>query len=233
MIQNALFASLSGQPSEALKERLALRLDAYGYETLQDLDHELAGASFRPGVLWSIGPRAGVVRVFSALEVAAFDGSPILDVWERDSFSGGLGVEQSVPLPLPGSMVSLSFTWLRTVTEAGTGGLSDGFDGDYDSDSFRVRALGSLVLPFSMRAQVEAAYSRDEYLNDNFTRWIDTGDIEPREDDLSAARISLSRPILPFTRLEVYWRGFWRASNVATYDYDKNLVGLLVHVSSE
>lgn len=233
MIQNALYASLSVQPSEALKERLALRIDAYGYDTLQDLDQALAGGSLRPGVLWSIGPRAGVVRGFGALEVAEFDGSPILDVWERDSISGGLGLEHSVPLPLPGSMVSTSFVWLRTVTDAGTGGLSDGFDGDYDADSFRVRALGSLALPFSLRAQVEAAYSRDEYLNDNFTRWLDTGDIEPRQDDLAAGRLSLSRSVLPFTRLELYWRGFWRASNVATYDYDKNLVGLLVHVSSE
>lgn len=234
MIQNALFLSLSALPSETLRDRLALRLDAYAYDTLQDLDHALSGASFRPSLLWAIGPRAGATRIFGSFEVAEFDGTPVADVWERDSISTGLGIEQTVPLPQPlaGSLVALSFAWLRTITEAGTGGSNDGFDGDFDADSFRFRALGSLVLPWSLRAQIEASYSRDQYSNDNFARWLDTGDFEARHDDVVGGRVAISRPILPFTRLELYWRGSRRASNVSVFDYDKNIVGLLFHVSS-
>lgn len=234
MIQNAVFASLSVLPSEALRDRLALRFDAFGYDTLQDCDHALGGASFRPSLLWSIGPRAGVTRLFGAFEVAEFDGTPISDAWERDSLAVGLGIDQTVPLPQPlqGSWVALSFAWLRTITEAGTSGGDDGFDGDFDADGMRVRALGTVALPWSLRAQIEASYARDQYLNDNSANWFTTGDLRARRDDVIAGRVSFSRPILPFTRLEIYWRGTRRASNVSIYDYDKNLVGLLFHVAS-
>ena len=237
-LQNAIFASLSLQPIEALKQRLALRLDTYAYDTLQHLDHALAGASIRPNVLWAIGPRAGVLRAFGAFELAEFDGDPLVSVWERDSLSGGLGVEQIVPLPLlclakSGSSVAVSFSWLRTVTQADPGGFSDGFDGDFDGDSYRLRGLGNLVLPWSLTAQVEVSYSHDQYLNDNFAHWLETGDFEQRRDEVLGGRIGLSRPIVRFTRLELYWRGSRRASNVAIFDYDKQIVGMLIHVSTD
>lgn len=232
VIQNAVFASLSTTPSDALRDRLALRLDAYAYDTLQDLDQALVGAAFRPGVLWSLGPKLGVTRLFGAFEVVEFDAQPILEVWERDSIAGGLGLEQTVPLPLAGSFVAVSFAWLRTLTQAGPDGSALGFDGDFDADSYRVRSLADVQLPFSVRAQLEASYTRDAYLNDNFAYLSESGRIAPREDDVIGARVSLSRPVLPFTRLEIYWRGAWRASNVSLFDYDKNLVGLLFHVSS-
>ncbi len=233
MIQNALFASLSLQPSEALKNRLALRLDSQAYDTLQDLDQALVGGSIRPSLLWSIGPRGGVLRGFGVFEFAQFDDDPILEPWERDSLSGGLGIEHVVPLSPRGASLLVSGSWLRTLTEADASDSARGFDGDFDYDSYRLRALGRFSLPWAFQAQLDAAYARDQYLNDNFTQWLDTTRSEPREDDVVAGRIALSRAIARFTRLELYWRGIWRSSNVAAFDYDKQIVGLLVHVASD
>lgn len=233
MVQNALFSSFSLQPSEALEDRLALRLDSQVYDTLQDFDHALVGGALRPGLLWSLGPRAGVLRAFGSFEFAQFDQHASIENQERDSLSGGLGLEQTIPLPPRGAAVSLSFSWLRSITEAEPDGTAADFDGDYDYDSFRVRALGRAVLPGEIQAQIEAAYSRDQYLNDNYTHFIDTLESDAREDDIVSGRIALSRAIARFTRLEVYWRGAWRSSNVAPFDYDKQIVGLLVHVASD
>lgn len=233
LIQNALFASLSLQPSERLRDRLAIRLDAQGYETLQHLHHALAGGSFRPNLLYAIGPRAGVLRTFASLEVAQFAGDANFEPWKRDSIAGGLGVEHTLPLPPKGSTLAVSASWLRTLTDAEPGDSNDGFDGDFDYDSLRFRALGNLALPWSLLAQVEASYSRDQYLNDNFANFIATGASKPRQDDVLAGRVSLSRPIARFTRLEAYWRGTSRASNVAVFDYDKQIVGLMLHLATE
>lgn len=135
MLQYALFVSLSLQPSEALGKRLALRFDASGYDTLQDLDRALTGASLRQNLLYSFGPRAGVLRAFSVFELAEFHGSPLFDAWERDSLSGGLGLEHILPLPPRGASFALSGSWLRSVTEARPDGTSDGFDGDFDHEA--------------------------------------------------------------------------------------------------
>lgn len=238
VIQNALFASLSALPSERMKERLALRFDLTGYDTLQDLDHALSGGSLRSNLLLAFGPRGGVTRLFGAFEIAEFHGDPGFDAWDRDSLSGGLGMEHTLPLPPADSSVSLSASWLRTVTQASPDGSSDGFDGDFDYDSYRLRALGRVALPWSLRAQLEASYSRDEYLNDNFAHALESLangalEIEARRDDVVSGRIALSRVLVRHTRLEIYWRGTRRLSNVDLFDYDKQVVGLLVHVSTD
>ncbi|MBK7949000.1 MAG: tetratricopeptide repeat protein [Deltaproteobacteria bacterium] len=238
VIQNALFASLSALPSESLKERLALRFDLSGYDTLQDLDRALSGGALRSNLLLAFGKRGGVARLFGAFELAEFHADPGFDAWERDSFSGGLGVEHTLPLPPADSSVSLSASWLRTITQASPDGSSDGFDGDFDNDSYRLRALGRFALPWSLRTQLEASYSRDEYLNDNFAHALESLangqlEIEARRDDVVSGRIALSRALVRHARLEVYWRGTRRISNVDLFDYDKQVVGLLVHVSTD
>lgn len=95
-----------------------------------------------------------------------------------------------------------------------------------------------LSLPWSIRAQIEAGYARDEYLNDNLSLALlslGEGDLEiaPRKDDVASGRIAVSWPILNHVRGEAYWRGTHRRSNVDLFDYDKQIVGLLVHVSSD
>lgn len=238
VIQNALFGSLSWLPSERMKERLALRLDATGYDTLQDLERVLTGGALKPNLLFAFGPRAGVSRLFAAFELAEFHRESTLEAWHRDSISGGLGVEHTLPLPPKGSTLAVSASWLRTVTQAEPDGSPDGFDGDFDNDSFRLRAAGRLVLPWSLRAQIEAGYSHDEYLNDNFALALEslgTGrlEIEKRRDDILTGRIGLSRPLVRHTRLEAYWRGTRRSSNVDLFDYDKQIVGLVFHVATD
>jgi len=234
LLQNALFASLSLVPSETLRDRLALRFDVQAYDTLQDFDHALTGGALRPNLLWSIGPRAGVLRVFGSFEFTQFDDDPQQEPWERDSLSGGAGLEQVVPLPMlgAGASIALSGSYLGTWTEADASDSIAGFDGDFDADSFRVRSLGRFSLPLGLRALVEASYTRDDYRNENFSLWLDTLETKPREDDIAAGRVSLSRAFSRWTRVEVYWRGAWRSSNVSDFDYDKQIVGMLVHVTS-
>lgn len=234
LIQNALFASLSLQPFRGTTgRRFALRFDGQGYDTIQDLDRVLTGGAFRPSLLHSFGPKAGVLRGFALFELAEFRGGAQIEPWKRDALAGGLGLEHTLPLGPRIGTLAASFSWQRSITEAEPGGNSDQFDGDFDHDSLRVRALGNFVLPWSLRAQVEAVYFRDAYLNDNFANWLDTLDLEKRTDDVLSGRVALSRPVAPHTRLELYWRGASRASNVALFDYDKQLVGFLLHVSTD
>lgn len=233
LLQNAVFASLTLHPSRSQPRRLALRFDAQAYDTLQDLDRVVTGGSFRPNLLVALGGRAGVVRGFGAFEVAEFDTNEEIEPWKRDSLAGGLGIEHVVPIAPRGSTLAYSYAWLRSITDAEPAGGAGGFDGDFDFDSHRVRALGSFALPFSLRAQIEASYTHDDYLNDNFAHALATLENEQRRDDIVAGRIALSRPIVRHTRLELYWRGVSRISNVDVFDYDKHVVGLLVHLSTD
>ncbi|HEB90154.1 MAG TPA: hypothetical protein ENI85_11330 [Deltaproteobacteria bacterium] len=230
LINNTIFVSTSW----AWLPRVRLQLDATVYNVLQDLDAELTGGSLRPGVAFALPDDWGALRLLARFEGVEFHDDTAFEPFERDGFAAGLGIEHFLPLRTKGSWISTSGSWKRTLTQAEPGGGSDGFDGDFDFDSWRLRELANLALPFDVEARIEASYTHDRYLNDNLSHAIATlGGLRKREDDILSGRISLSRPIAGHVRIEVYWRGTRRISNVDLFDYDKQTLGVLLRVSTE
>ncbi len=230
LLNNTIFVSTSWAPGP----RVQLRLDAIAYNVLQDLEAELTGGSLRPGIAVALPGDWGALRLLAEFDGVEFHDDAPFEPFERDGISFGLGLEHFLPLRTRGSWISTSFSWKRTVTQAEPGGGADGFDGDFDYDSWRIREQVNLVLPFSFEARLEGAYTHDRYLNDNLSHSIATlGGIRKRRDDILSGRISLSRAIAAQMRVEVYWRGTRRISNVDLFDYDKQTVGVLMRVSTE
>ncbi|MEM9173839.1 MAG: hypothetical protein AAGC67_01280 [Myxococcota bacterium] len=227
ILANTLFVSGNHQLSDAW----AARVDAYVTNTLQDLDVELVGGAIRPSLLRSFGPKWGTLRGFAQIEVAEYHDTTQISALERDGIAYQLGLEHFLPLPIPRSLVSFSFGWTRNETQAGTSGSTTGLDGDYDFDGFRTRAMAHLELPFALLLRANASYSHDRYHNNNSTHFFTNfPDQRKRRDDVWSGRVELSREIVAPVRLELYWRGAWRRSNVDPFDYDKHVVGALLRV---
>ena len=89
------------------------------------------------------------------------------------------------------------------------------------------------MLPAEIRAGLEAGYANDQYHNINFLNALGTLRLRKREDDIARARVQFSRKIALHAELEVYWRGTWRMSNVPFFDYDQQVVGALIRVSTD
>jgi len=230
ILANTFFGSLSWR----LRDRWALRLDGLGWSVLRDGDSELGGGSLRPSLLYSFGPGRGVLRSFAQVELLEFDEDPAFEQWDRDAVSVGAGLEYLLPLFSDESWTSLSFSYQRTITESDTSGDASGLDGDFDHDSWRLRAAGRLDLPLGIIARIDASYVRDDYANENLSHFLSTlGELRRREDDTLSGGIALSRSLTKHVALEVYWRGTRRYSNVAAFDYDKQVAGALVRFSTD
>jgi len=119
------------------------------------------------------------------------------------------------------------------LTQARPGGGPDGFDGDFDYDSWRIRGSARLDWPWHLQGQLDVSYVRDDYHNDNLLHAITTlGETRKRNDDILSGRIGISRPILNQVKAEVYYRGTRRFSNIEQFDYDKHVVGVLLRFST-
>ena len=80
----------------------------------------------------------------------------------------------------------------------------------------------------------DAAFLVEKLLQNILNHFFVTlGDQRRRRDDIMTGRIALSRQVAGPVRLEVYWRGSRRVSNIALFDYDKQVVGVLVRVSTD
>lgn len=214
-------------------ERTALRLDALASSLLLDTEAEYTGGVLRPAVVHAFGPGWGALRVFGQVEIAEYHEDAFAYL-ERDAWTAGVGLEHFLPLAAEGSWVSLSLSWQRAFTQEEPDGTTEGLDGDFDHDSWRARLASRLELPCALRAQVELGYTHDRYHNNNSTHYFTTlGERRRRRDDLLTARVSLGREIVPHVRLEAYWRGSRRISNVDAFDYDKQIVGAVLRISTE
>ncbi|MEE8166795.1 MAG: tetratricopeptide repeat protein, partial [Myxococcota bacterium] len=214
-------------------DQLIVRLDGLIWNIRQDGNNELTAGSLRPNVIVSLGPDWGALRFFAQFEILEYADDAIVEPWERDGVTFGGGVEHFLALPLRGSWLSTSGSFQQTLTQSKTTGMSDGFDGDYDYDSGRIRSRVSVPLPWQIRARVEATYSLDRYHNDNFLNVLDTSRIRKRRDNILSGRVVLSRAIVQHVEFEVYWRGTWRMSNVPAFDYERQIVGAVVRVSTD
>jgi len=229
LLTNSGFASGSLQ----LQEKLIVRLDAVAWNTRRDGDNELTAGLLRPSLIWSLGPDWGVLRAFAQYQVFDYDEKPVIDAWERDGFSFGAGLEHFLPLPIKDSFLSTSVSYQQNLTQAGSGGGSLGIDGDNDHHEAALRIRGRVVLPAEINARIEAGYKNDRYHNNNFLNAFSTLRLRKREDDIASARIGFSREIVEHAEFEVYWRGTWRMSNISFFDYDQNVVGVLVRVTTD
>ncbi|MCR9095323.1 MAG: tetratricopeptide repeat protein [bacterium] len=229
VVGNTFFAS----GAWSLDEKYLVRLDAIAASTLQDLDNEATIGSIRPSLIRSFGPAWGALRTFAHVDVAEYHDDAPFTPWERDAMTYSLGVEYFLPLRIEQSWLSFSGSWSRSLTQAKTFGTPDGFDGDFDFDSWRARAFGTFRLPCELQLRLEAAYTHDRYHNDNFTYFLGTGGDRKRRDDIVSGRIAVRREIVPHVALELYWRGTRRVSNVDVFDYDKQLAGAVIRVSTD
>jgi tetratricopeptide (TPR) repeat protein len=229
LLTNSGFASGSWQ----LSENILTRLDALAWNTRQSGHNELTAGTLRPNLIFSFGPRWGALRAFAQYEIFEYDALATIDPWERDGYSVGGGLEQFFPLPVDRSFASISVAYQRNHTQSDTSGVANGFDGDYDYGSTRVRARSMLNLPLSIRAGVEAGYAHDRYDNDNFLNFLETFQIKKRRDDTLSGRVEFSREFFPHTEFQVYWRGTWRMSNVSFFDYDQQVVGVVLRVTTD
>lgn len=231
LLTNSGFASGNLQ----LSQNALLRLDAIVWNTRQSGHNEVTAGAVRPNLIFALGPDWGALRLFAQYEIFEYEDPALFSAWERDGYSIGGGLEHFLPLPLPlvfnPSFLSTSASFQRNVTQADTTGAPDGFDGDYDYDSVRVRTRATLMLPGKIRAGLEAAYSNDRYHNDNFLNALENLTIEKRRDDVASARVELDRELIPHVTFQAYWRGTWRMSNISFYDYDEQVIGALVRVS--
>ncbi len=215
-----------------MTDDLILRLDGTFGNTLQDYENELLGGSIRPGLIYSVGPKAGAVRVFAQIEFSEYDEVPVFSAWERDAITTGVGAEYFLPLALEKSWLSVSGAWSHSRTQADTNGTAEGFDGDFDYDAWRVRLATTLELPLEIRLQIDGSYTHDRYHNKNLAYRFATGTgTRARRDDIMSGRVALGREILGPVRFELYWRGTRRVSNIAVFDYDKQVVGALIRVA--
>lgn len=219
--------------SLVLHEKVVFRFDALAWNTRQDGDNELTAGSFRPNLIFALGSKWGALRSFAQYEIFEYDNQPAIDAWERDGYSVGAGFEHFLPLPIERSYLSTSISYQLNRTSAKTGGGSSGFDGDNDYHSSKVRVRARIQLPAEIRLGLEAGYSNDRYHNNNFLNALSTLGLRKREDDIARARVELSHEVIDHAELEVYWRGTWRMSNIPFFDYDQNVVGVLVRVSTD
>ena len=236
VLGNTLFASATWR----IDDRLAVRVDGLLGSTLQDLHDELLNGSLRPSLIYSFGPDWGAIRVFGQFEGSEYHDDTVIEQWERDALTFSAGAEHFLPLRMKESWLALSGSWARTLTQADPGGGASGYDGDYDYDSWRIRGIAMLPLPFGLRAQIDGAYNHDRYHNDNFSYLLQklgegVAAIDPRKrrDDVLSGRIGLSRAIVDHVRFEIYWRGTRRISNVDVFDYDKQVVGAVMRFSTD
>lgn len=228
VLGNTVFAS----GVYALRDDLVLRLDGIFGNTLQDLGNELIGGSIRPNLIYSLGPKRGAVRAFAQVEFSEYDEVPsaLQSPWERDAITTSVGAEYFLPRALDESWIAVSGAWSHSRTQARSLGE---FDGDFDYDAWRLRAATALTLPCDVRLDLDASYTHDRYHNDNYAYHVATGftGFRKRRDDIMSGRIALSREIVGPVRLEIYWRGARRVSNVDVFDYDKQVAGAVLRVA--
>ena len=224
---------LSG--SVKLTDQVLVRMDALAWNTRQDGDNELTGGTLRPNLMISIGEKAGVLRAFVQYEIFEYH-TPAIEVFERDGFSFGGGLEYFVPLPFENSLISFSASYQRNLTQSETGTDSSlfpgDFDGDFDYDSARLHSRAVVMLPWEIRTVLAVGYSADRYHNDNSLHAFLTPSVRKREDDIVTGRVEMRRQLVRHTELEVYWRGTWRMSNIASFDYEQQVVGALIRIST-
>jgi len=216
-------------------ERLTAQLDARISHADLDGDPYLLWGGLRPSLVFTLGPRAGWLRVFGGTSWYRYDETPASSALERDGFGYGSGLVHGLRIPgLEDAEFSWYASWERFDSDAKTDTLL-GFEGDYDRTGYGGGARVSAALPWSIWGDLGVSYLREDYANENLVDYLTddgVGTTSPkrRSDDVWEARIRLLRPVTRFVDLELSTRYSDNASNVDLYRFDRWVVGLAVRI---
>lgn len=218
--------------------RLGIGLDGLvGFAELASDPYVLTGL-VRPSAFVSLGPRAGLLRLYAESEWLDYEDAPPLPSLDRDGIRVGGGIEHALAVPgREGAWLSLGAGWHRTDTDAGRDDL--GFAGAYDCDRYRGSARVHVPLAWRASADGAFAFSYERYRHRNVIGFLEGavggGSLDPeaadrRRDLVSELEIRLSRPVTRFATAEITYRFLDRTSNVELYDYDRHIAGLAVRI---
>ena len=230
---HVLFASTSTQAGE----RVQLRLDALVSDLHLAHDRYRRAWTLRPNLLYSFGPTRGVSRLFVELESSAYHDDPLIGSLERDARTFTVGFEHSAPIPdTAGSLLQLGTRLSRHDTEADRSSDLLGFDGAHDHRRAATHARLALPLRRGWRADGRLGFDYSRYLNRNsIDALFESGVAGARRrlDRTWNASLTLSRPLTAHSRLELRWTGTRQRSNLATYSYDRSIVGLYLRAETD
>jgi tetratricopeptide (TPR) repeat protein len=217
--------SLSGQTT--VQPRLALRFDASGsYELLDNAPYAVSG-ELRPSLLYALGPRAGVLRVYGVGARDDYDEEPFFDSLERSDWIFGGGAEHLFRVGQErDAWLAWGGRYLRRDTDAGRDAL--GFRPAYDADMWQGSLRTAVSLPFQIRARAEFFFDAELYDHRNLIDALTEGpeSTARRRDFVWSTGLSLRRALYRGVELELHAEYTDRDSNVDLYSYQRALTGL-------
>lgn len=217
------FASLRLTPTE----RVSLQLDALATRTRLDHRRYQRTRSLRPSLLFAIGDRAGVTRLFASLEEISYPEQVVLANLDRDGWALGGGLDHHVPVPwLRGAWLSLGADFRRYDTDSERDALFR-FASPYDHDRWRATARLRSQLVWGFRTEASFSWWQERYEHRNLLDALTT-DATPsiRRDNVLEARFALLRPVTRFADVEFRLQKLDRTSNVDIYEYDRRIAGV-------
>ncbi len=213
-------------------KRVRLRLDGLATDAHLDDQRYARSWTVRPNVFLTLGRRAGLSRVYGEVARINYHTPPTFPSLERDSTTYRGGLEHFLRLPFrKGAWLSLGGTVARTNTKASTDAF--GLEGDYDNDATRSSFRVHLPLVWGIEADVSGAYTNTRYRNRNLVELLNTfSRTRRRHDREQQISVSLTRPLVRNTKLELRWSGIDHYSNIETYDYTRQIFGIYVRVQT-
>ena len=104
-----------------------------------------------------------------------------------------------------------------------------GFEGAFDNLGMRTTLRLNLPLALGFKLEAHASYTAERFVNRNVIDHLtQTGRADHRRDRGRELGVRLIRPLLGNTKLELSWRGIRQYSNVATYDYNRQIMGVIL-----
>ncbi len=209
---------------------VTVRLDGFASDQHLDGEPYLSTWAARPSLLLSPGAGMRLTRLFAEIEHSRYHDDVLLDSLVRNGFEFALAAEHYVPLGFrPNTWGSAGLRLSHVKTDADRDLL--GFESAYDRQGARATLRMVTPLPWRIEADVAAAYSYDRYLHTNVIDGLFESGVtgaDRRRDHVIEGTVALSRPLSQYTSLELRWHGTMQRSNVDTYSYRRNIVGLYV-----
>lgn len=214
----------------AIRENIVAALSGVFLHLRQDDSDYYYTGSLRPQLVVSFGERVGATRLFAEVGWHRFDDPPAVSALERDAIFYGAGFEHLVRLFYPGATAKFGARFERSDTESD---WLHPFDGDYDRDLWEGRLSVDLPLPWQLQGRLTAIVGHERYENVNLQHFLTNFEKKKRRDTLGELRISLVRPIVDHIEVELSWRGTHSVSNLELFEYDRQIVGAYLRITTD